>query len=152
MAQDSFFLSFMLGGISGVIAKTICAPIERVKLIMQTQDANPQIVNKYTSMNNCFSRVAKEEGFLAFWRGNWANIIRYFPTQAFNFAFKDFYQRVFNPYNKNTQPGKWFLGNLLSGGMAGASGMIFVYPLDFARTRLGVDMGKVESERQFKVK
>jgi len=25
-------------------------------------------------------RVAKEEGILAFWRGNWANVIRYFPT------------------------------------------------------------------------
>jgi len=36
--------------------------------------------------------------------------------------------------------------------MAGASSMVFVYPLDFARTRLGVDMGKAESDRQFKVK
>jgi solute carrier family 25 (adenine nucleotide translocator) protein 4/5/6/31 len=150
MAQESFFLSFMLGGISGVIAKTICAPIERVKLIMQTQDTNPQIIKKYTGMGDCFSRVAKEEGFWSLWRGNWANVVRYFPTQAFNFAFKDAYQKIFNPYNKNTQSGKWFLGNLLSGGMAGASSMVFVYPLDFARTRLGVDMGKAESERQFK--
>jgi len=28
--------------------------------------------------------------------------------------------------------------------------MILVYPLDFTRTRLGVDMGKSEAERQFK--
>lgn len=150
MAQESFFLSFMLGGASGVVAKTICAPIERVKLIMQTQDANPQITKKYTGMVNCFSRVAKEEGFWSLWRGNWANVVRYFPTQAFNFAFKDAYQKIFNPYSKHTQPMKWFMGNLLSGGMAGASSMVFVYPLDFARTRLGVDMGKKETERQFK--
>lgn len=150
MSQDSFFLSFMLGGLSGVIAKTICAPIERVKLIMQTQDTNPQITKKYTGMSDCFVRVAKEEGFWALWRGNWANVVRYFPTQAFNFAFKDAYQKIFNPYNKRTDPGKWFLGNLMSGGMAGASSMVFVYPLDFARTRLGVDMGKAESDRQFK--
>lgn len=150
MSQDNFFLNFMLGGISGVIAKTICAPIERVKLIMQTQDTNPKITTKYTGMANCFSRVAKEEGFWALWRGNWANVVRYFPTQAFNFAFKDAYQKIFNPYNKNVNPYKWFVGNLLSGGMAGASSMVFVYPLDFARTRLGVDMGKEASERQFK--
>jgi len=150
MAQESFFVSFMLGGISGVVAKTICAPIERVKLIMQTQDTNPQITKKYTGMVNCFSRVAKEEGFWSLWRGNWANVVRYFPTQAFNFAFKDWYQKIFNPYNKHTESTKWFLGNLMSDGMAGASSMVFVYPLDFARTRLGVDMGKKAEERQFK--
>jgi len=150
MAGDSFFLSFMLGGVSGVIAKTICAPIERVKLIMQTQDTNPQITKKYTGMTDCFSRVAKEEGFWALWRGNLANVIRYFPTQAFNFAFKDAYQKIFNPYSQKTDPGKWFLGNLMSGGAAGASSMVFVYPLDFARTRLGVDMGKAAEDRQFK--
>jgi len=150
MSQENFFLNFMLGGISGVIAKTICAPIERVKLIMQTQDTNPKITRKYTGMVDCFARVAKEEGFWALWRGNWANVVRYFPTQAFNFAFKDAYQKIFNPYNKHVNPYKWFVGNLLSGGMAGASSMVFVYPLDFARTRLGVDMGKEASERQFK--
>merc|ERR1719378_819427 len=68
---------------------------------------------------------------------------------AFNFAFKDFYNRMFNPYNKHTESGKWFMGNLLAGGMVGSSSMVFVYPLDFARTRLGVDMGKDKSQRQF---
>ncbi len=32
----SMFIDFMSGGISGVIAKTICAPLERVKLLIQT--------------------------------------------------------------------------------------------------------------------
>jgi len=150
MSNESFFVSFMLGGVSGVIAKTICAPIERVKLIMQTQHTNTQIKVQYKGMVDCFVRVAKEEGFWSLWRGNLANVYRYFPTQAFNFAFKDWYQKIFNPYNRNVNPYKWFMGNLMSGGMAGASGMVIVYPLDFARTRLGVDMGKSEAERQFK--
>jgi solute carrier family 25 (adenine nucleotide translocator) protein 4/5/6/31 len=38
---------------------------------------------------DCFTRVYKEEGVLAFWRGNWANVIRYFPTTAINFSVKD---------------------------------------------------------------
>ncbi|VDN42925.1 unnamed protein product [Gongylonema pulchrum] len=37
---------------------------------------------------------------------------------------------------------KFFGGNLLSGGAAGATSLCFVYPLDFARTRLAVDVGK----------
>jgi solute carrier family 25 (adenine nucleotide translocator) protein 4/5/6/31 len=105
---------------------------------------------RYNGMVDCFVRLPKEEGFLSFWRGNWANVIRYLPTQAFNFAFKDAYNKIFNPYNQRDSPFKWFLGNLFSGGMAGSTSMVIVYPLDFARTRLGVDMGKSEAERQFK--
>lgn len=44
---------------------------------------------------------------------------------------------------------KYFLMSLLSGGIAGSFSLIFVYPLDFARTRLGADVGKSASERQF---
>lgn len=40
-------------------------------------------------MIDCFVRTVKEEGVLAMWRGNGANIIRYFPTQALNFSFKE---------------------------------------------------------------
>jgi len=41
------------------------------------------------------------------------------------------------------------MGSLLSGGLAGSIGLLFVYPLDFARTRLGVDVGKAANEREF---
>jgi len=32
--EQSPFINFMAGGISGVISKTVCAPMERVKLLM----------------------------------------------------------------------------------------------------------------------
>eukprot|EP00953_Heterococcus_sp_UTEX-ZZ885_P009691 5691-Heterococcus_DN1.PRE.4 len=159
LKKDSTFIQdFALGGISGAVAKTATAPIERVKLLIQTQlvaakhraiekpsahvhmycfmlqDANPRIrsgeIPRYTSISNCFKRVYNEQGTLAFWyalnqllsqhtahvhtdasthcisediqvlmvllllllcvyrRGNFTNVLRYFPTQAFNFAFK----------------------------------------------------------------
>ncbi len=44
---------------------------------------------------------------------------------------------------------KYFAMSLLSGGIAGSFSLIFVYPLDFARTRLGADIGKAANERQF---
>lgn len=80
-----------------------------------------------------------------------ANVIRYFPTQALNFAFKDTYKKVFCPYNPKTQPVMFFLGNMASGGAAGATSLMFVYPLDFARTRLAADVkgGKKGGEREF---
>jgi solute carrier family 25 (adenine nucleotide translocator) protein 4/5/6/31 len=91
-----------------------------------------------------------EEGATALWRGNFANVLRYFPTQALNFAFKDTYKKYLCPFNSKKEPFKFFLGNLASGGAAGASSLMFVYPLDFARTRLAADIGKGAAERQFK--
>jgi len=101
-------------------------------------------------MIDCFVRIPKEQGFLAFRRGNLANVIRYFPTQALNFAFKDKYKSVFlGGVDKRTQFWRYFLGNLASGGAAGATSLCFVYPLDFARTRLAADVGKSGAEREF---
>lgn len=92
-------------------------------------------------------RIPREQGFLAFWRGNLANVIRYFPTQALNFAFKDKYKTIFlSGVDRKTQPGRFLVGNLASGAAAGATGLCFVYPLDFARTRLAADVGKGASK------
>jgi len=147
----NFALDFLLGGVSAAVSKTAVAPIERIKLLLQTQDANAKITGdkKYKGIVDCMVRVPKEEGVSAFWRGNLANVIRYFPTQALNFAFKDTYKKVFCPYNPKTDMWKFFFGNLASGGAAGATSLMVVYPLDFARTRLAADVGKTAGDRQF---
>lgn len=136
---------FAAGGISGAVSKTITAPIERVKLIIQTQDANPKIVSgevpRYTGIANCFARVSKEQGIQAFWRGNFTNCIRYFPTQAINLASKDAIKGMFPRYSPKTEFWSFFAVNLASGGAAGAFSLSFVYPLDYARTRLASDVG-----------
>jgi solute carrier family 25 (adenine nucleotide translocator) protein 4/5/6/31 len=92
--------------------------------------------------------VNKEQGFLSFWRGNWANVIRYFPTQALNFSFKEKYQKLFVRYDSKTDFWKFFAGMLAAGGASGATSLLFVYPLDYARTRLGADVGN-EAAREF---
>jgi solute carrier family 25 (adenine nucleotide translocator) protein 4/5/6/31 len=144
-SSTEFLFNFMAGGVSGAIAKTATAPIERVKLIIQTQDANPKIISgevkRYNGIIDCFTRVAKEQGIGAFWRGNLTNIIRYFPTQAFNFAFKDSIKAMFPKVDKNKEFGKFFMINMASGGLAGAGSLLIVYPLDYARTRLASDVG-----------
>jgi len=149
MATD-FVINFLAGGVSGAIAKTMTAPIERVKLLIQTQDANPKIrsgeVARYTGIVDCFSRVSSEQGIKAFWRGNLTNIIRYFPTQAFNFAFKDSIKALFPKADKNKEFGKFFLINMASGGLAGAGSLLIVYPLDYARTRLASDVGSGKAQ------
>jgi len=144
-ATISFLKDFAAGGVSGCIAKCCTAPIERVKLIIQTQDANPKIISgevpRYTGIVNVFQRVAAEQGIAAFWRGNLVNCIRYFPTQAFNFAFKDTIKALFPKVDKKKNALASFGINMASGGLAGAGSLCFVYPLDYARTRLASDVG-----------
>jgi len=140
----SFAQDFVAGGVAAAISKTAVAPIERVKLLLQVQHVSKQLTEaqRYKGMVDCFVRIPREQGFLSFWRGNLANVIRYFPTQALNFAFKDKYKQIFlGGVDKNKQFGRYFLGNLASGGAAGATSLCFVYPLDFARTRLAADVG-----------
>jgi len=136
---------FLLGGVSGAVSKTLTAPIERVKLVIQTQDANPKIrsgeVPRYTGIGNCFSRIYSEQGAAAFWRGNFTNCIRYFPTQAFNLSFKDSIKKMFPKYSPKQDFGMFFAVNMASGGLAAAGSLTIVYPLDYARTRLASDVG-----------
>lgn len=148
----NFAQDLAIGGTAAAISKTLVAPIERVKLLLQVQAVSKQIAvnDQYKGMVDCFVRIPKEQGIKSFWRGNLANVIRYFPTQALNFAFKDTYKKLFlSGVDRKQQFWRYFLGNLASGGAAGATGLCFVYPLDFARTRLAADVGKDASSREF---
>lgn len=40
-----FVKDLAAGGISAGVSKTVVAPIERVKLLLQTQDSNPRIAS-----------------------------------------------------------------------------------------------------------
>jgi len=149
------FEDFMLGGVAAGISKTAAAPIERIKLMVQNQDEmikSGRLDRPYNGVMDCARRVVADEGVISLWRGNAANVIRYFPTQALNFAFKDYFKRLFN-FNKDKDGYmKWFAGNLMSGGLAGASSLFFVYSLDYARTRLANDAKSAKKgggDRQF---
>jgi len=150
----AFAIDFAMGGVSAAISKTAAAPIERVKLLIQNQDEmikSGRLSVPYKGIADCFKRVIAEEGFVSLWRGNLANVIRYFPTQALNFAFKDQFKRMFGYSKEKDGYWKWFGGNLASGGAAGAASLTFVYSLDYARTRLANDSkaAKKGGERQF---
>jgi len=150
----SFAIDFLMGGVSAAVSKTAAAPIERVKLLIQNQDEmlkSGRLAKPYAGIGDCFSRVLAEEGVISLWRGNLANVLRYFPTQALNFAFKDQFKRMF-AVPKTASYGKKFAANIAAGGMAGAASLTFVYSLDYARTRLANDNKSAKKgggERQF---
>ncbi|CAI5517789.1 unnamed protein product [Closterium sp. Naga37s-1] len=149
---QSFALDLALGGALGGVSHTIVAPIERVKLLLQTQDSNAAILagqhRRYRGFVDAVTTIVKEEGFWALWRGNGTSVMRYYPSLALNFAFKDYYRVLFAPSHLLIDPSATRIaaGNFLAGAAAGATSLLVTYPLDVAHTRLATDIG---TRRQF---
>lgn len=83
--STAFLIDFLMGGVSAAVSKTAAAPIERVKLLIQNQDEMikaGRLSEPYKGISDCFGRTVKDEGIISLWRGNTANVIRYFPTQV----------------------------------------------------------------------
>lgn len=146
--------NFALSGAAAVISKTVAAPIERVKLLIQNQDEmlkTGALKEPYRGPIDCFRRVIAEEGVQPLWRGNAANCLRYFPTQALNFMFKERIKQQFK-VKKEDGFGLKLGKNIAAGGSAGALSLLFVYSLDYARTRLANDLKSTKKgggERQY---
>ncbi|CAI5481690.1 unnamed protein product [Closterium sp. Yama58-4] len=149
---QSFALDLAVGGALGGVSHTIVAPIERVKLLLQTQDSNAAILagqhRRYRGFVDAVTTIVKEEGFWALWRGNGTSVMRYYPSLALNFAFKDYYRVLFAPSHLLAEPSasRIAAGNFLAGAAAGATSLLVTYPLDVAHTRLATDIG---TRRQF---
>jgi len=146
-----FLENFMLAGVAAGVSKTAAAPIERIKLLVQNQDEmikQGRLDRPYNGVLDCLKRVLATEGIQPLWRGNLANVLRYFPTQALNFAFKDSIKAIFATPKDASQQRK-FATNIASGGAAGTLSLLFVYSLDYARTRLANDAKGKGGERQF---
>jgi len=133
------------------VSKTSAAPVERVKLLLQNQGEllkQGRLDTRYIGVKDCVTRTLTHEGVSSFWRGNFASVLRYFPQQALNFAFKDEIQKKFK-LSKNASKTERFSKNILSGGFAGSLSLIFVQSIDYCRTRLGVDAKQPGGQRQF---
>ncbi|KAJ7966418.1 Mitochondrial ADP/ATP carrier protein [Quillaja saponaria] len=150
----NFHRDLMAGALMGGVVHTIVAPIERAKLVLQTQESNLAIVGsgrrKFKGMMDCIVRTVREEGILSLWRGNGTSVLRYYPSVALNFSLKDLYKNMLrggNYYDNHLFSGA--SANFIAGSAAGCTTLILVYPLDIAHTRLAADIGRTEV-RQFR--
>ncbi|WCJ29619.1 ADP/ATP translocase 2 [Euphorbia peplus] len=150
----NFQRDLMAGAVMGGVVHTIVAPIERAKLLLQTQESNIAIVGggrkKFKGMIDCIARTVREEGVLSLWRGNGSSVLRYYPSVALNFSLKDLYRNILR--NGNRKDGHFLSGasaNFIAGAGAGCTTLIVIYPLDIAHTRLAADVGRTDA-RQFR--
>eukprot|EP01084_Bolivina_argentea_P082519 149409_1 len=134
--------NFILSGIAAVTSKTAAAPLERIKLLIQNEMEiikSERLTTTYASPMDCFKKILHEEGVLSLWRGNLANCLRYLPSQALNFMFKESIKKQFKISNNDSSLTKLYK-NTSSGAIAGLISLTFVYSLDYTRTRLANDV------------
>lgn len=126
------------GGVAGMVAKTATAPLERMKLLFQTGDAQT------TNIITLYKSILQREGLSGLWAGNGANLLRIFPAKAVIFSTNDLYKTMLCKTLSNDQTNTVTL-SFLAGGLAGMTASALTYPLDFARGRIA---GKLKSQNK----
>ncbi|GAX84833.1 hypothetical protein CEUSTIGMA_g12254.t1 [Chlamydomonas eustigma] len=127
---------FIAGGTAGAIARTATAPLDRIKLLFQVQAVagSGATATAYTGVGQAASKIFREEGVTAFWKGNGVNVIRIFPYSAAQLASNDTYKRLLADENQELNVAR----RLLSGACAGMTATALTHPLDTLRLRLAL--------------
>ncbi|CAA89069.1 ADP/ATP translocase [Caenorhabditis elegans] len=140
----------LAGSAAAAISKTTTAPFDRVKLVLQLQRQSEFAMAEYNGIRDCISKIRLEQGAMALWRGNGAGVARCLPNHTLNFAFRDIYRNtLLKNVDRNESFGKFLAGTFVSGGLGGATTLFMLYPFDFARTRLALDVKK-DGSRKYK--
>ncbi|MQL83874.1 hypothetical protein Taro_016374 [Colocasia esculenta] len=130
---------FIAGAVGGAAAKTLTAPVDRIKLLMQTHSA--RIIGESARAGIGFFEatafIVKEEGVKGFWKGNFPQIIRIIPYSAMQLFSYEVYKKLL----KGTDGGLSVLGRLAAGACAGMTSTLITHPLDVLRLRLAVEPG-----------
>ncbi|KAA8905752.1 mitochondrial carrier protein [Sphaerosporella brunnea] len=136
---DYMLRSGLAGGLAGCAAKTLIAPLDRVKILFQA--SNPQFLKYTGSWKGVFYAVQdirRNEGLLGLYRGHSATLLRIFPYAAIKFAAYEQIRNVLIKSKEQETP----LRRLAAGSLAGVTSVFFTYPLEVVRVRLAFETGK----------
>uniref|UniRef100_A0AAX7TVN1 EF-hand domain-containing protein n=1 Tax=Astatotilapia calliptera TaxID=8154 RepID=A0AAX7TVN1_ASTCA len=127
---------FTLGSIAGATGATAVYPIDLVKTRMQNQRSTGSFVGElmYKNSFDCAKKVLRYEGFFGFYRGLVPQLIGVAPEKAIKLTVNDFVRDKFTEKD-DTIP---LFAEIMAGGCAGASQVIFTNPLEIVKIRLQV--------------
>lgn len=130
---------FVAGAIAGAAAKTVTAPLDRIKLLMQTHGVRvgQQSAKKAIGFAEAITMIGKEEGMKGYWKGNLPQVIRIIPYSAVQLFAYEFYKKLFKGKDGELS----VVGRLMAGACAGMTSTFVTYPLDVLRLRLAVEPG-----------
>ena len=122
--------SVISGIVSAICTKTAVAPLERLKMLKQSQMYYE--TRNYSGIFESYKHIYKNEGFKGYFRGNIANLIRIIPAYSLKFPLNEFYKSRIGDTAK-------FSNLLLCGTLSGLTQACITYPLDMLRTRMALD-------------
>jgi hypothetical protein len=131
--------NIIAGGIAGMVAKSVVAPMDRIKILYQISSAKFQLRN----VPKVAYTIVQTEGISALWKGNTATLIRVFPYAGIQFMVFDRCKTyMLHQHEKHSHKDRaWGLSpmeSLLAGSTAGVVSVIATYPLDLTRAQLAV--------------
>jgi len=141
-SRDDVLRSLASGGGTSAVVRSAEAPLERIKILLQNQNMAPAEHRRYSGALDVAVRVFREQGILAFWRGNLTNCARIVPSSAIRFTLMDQFQALaaYGLPDKTTKSLPLHR-QMLAGALSGACTAVVVYPLDLTRTKLSADVG-----------
>ncbi|CAJ1952296.1 unnamed protein product [Cylindrotheca closterium] len=155
------------GAFAGASTKTLLAPLDRLKLVVQLRGSIPPSANNNNVASNHYqgpvqamTKILREEGFFALWRGNTSTVVIQGGTTALNFLFLDWYKKTADHLvlgNRGSTAGgeqtyssssvsltrqERIAKSFVSGFLAGGSAITLLYPIGLMRTKLALDVGQ----------
>ncbi|KAL5550420.1 hypothetical protein UlMin_000596, partial [Ulmus minor] len=130
---------FAAGAIAGAAAKTVTAPLDRIKLLMQTHGVRvgQESAKKAIGFVEAIAMIGKEDGIKGYWKGNLPQVIRVIPYSAVQLFAYETYKKLFRGKDGELS----IIGRLAAGACAGMTSTFITYPLDVLRLRLAVEPG-----------
>lgn len=121
---------FVAGGIAGVVSRTFIAPVERVKILYQiTRATGGSAPLHWTAIA---PNILREEGVLAFWKGNTAAVVRVMPYMSITFLSFEEYKSALT--SSGVLSGH--AATLAAGSLGGVTAVVLTYPLDLVRATM----------------
>nr|XP_014352793.1 PREDICTED: calcium-binding mitochondrial carrier protein Aralar2 isoform X1 [Latimeria chalumnae] len=127
---------FALGSVAGAVGATAVYPIDLVKTRMQNQRSSGSFVGElmYKNSFDCFKKVVRYEGFFGLYRGLVPQLLGVAPEKAIKLTVNDFVRDKFARKDGSLP----LAAEILAGGCAGGSQVIFTNPLEIVKIRLQV--------------
>ena len=150
------------GLLTSALYTTATFPVHRVKTLLQTQHANPDVLSGRVArygFAHAFGRLVREQGLPGLWRGNTPYLLRHVPSVALSLSLKDALRGALLPLvpaggggggeggSAGGAPGAGsplplLAANALAGGLGGALALAAVYPFEWATVRMSADVGQ----------
>ncbi|KAH3662631.1 hypothetical protein OGAPHI_005883 [Ogataea philodendri] len=128
--------SGVAGGVAGISAKTLIAPLDRVKILFQTNNPHYRhLAGSFRGMFKAIQLIYTNDGFMGLYQGHSATLLRIFPYAAIKFVCYEQLRTFLIPRDEYETAGR----RLLAGSLAGVMSVFVTYPLDLVRVRLAFE-------------